>query len=381
MIDDRLLERALAESGIAGAVAHISGPDGVRYHRAFGYADVVTGAAMTPDTAFQIASMTKAVVSASALQLVERGTLSLDAPLGGLLPALADPMVITGFDDDGQALLRPATRAVTLRHLLTHTAGFGYAFVQDGAARWAAANPTAPGSLAGIAMPLLFDPGEQWDYSVATDWVGLAVEAASGMDLGAYLAAHITGPLGMTATGFCTAATMPADSAAVHARIPGGDIARVDIHIGGGEFLSGGGGLTSTAPDYDRFLRMVLNGGEAGGTRILSADSAAMMTANAIGPLRAGYLPTAMPDFASAYDPFPDQHSGWSLGGFLINPQPGPHGRSAGSLSWAGIFNCYYWADPATGIAGIFLSQLMPFADPGALAAFAALERMAYTRG
>ena len=369
-------EAAFANANLAGAVGLIVDRDGVTYSRALGVKEAGGDMPMAEDTLFQIASMTKALVSAGAMQLVEQGKLDLDADLGALLPDLANPQVLTGFGADGQPQLRPAKRAITLRHLLTHTAGLGYFFIHPQVLQYfgAVGMPT-PGSLASLKMPLMFDPGERWEYSVATDWAGLAVEAASGQRLGDYLAQHLFAPLGMDHTGFRDA--LPDHAARVHGRDAHGQLGVTPIYIGGGEFDSGGGGITSTAPDYARFVRMVLNGGELDGQRVLQAETVAEMGRNQIGPIRAGYMGSAMPDFAPPYDAFPDQHTGWGLG-FLINPEPGPNGRSPGSLHWAGIFNSYYWIDPAKGLGGVFMSQLQPFGDPGALACFGALERMAY---
>jgi methyl acetate hydrolase len=185
--------------------------------------------------------------------------------------------------------------------------------------------------------------------------------------------------LGVRATAFHGPLTMPPTAAAVHARMPGGALMPTPAHLGGGEFQGGGGGLSGTAEGYAAFLRMVLNDGMADGRRLLSPGMMTALTTNQIGAIRAGRMGSTMADLASPFDLFPDQHCGWSLG-FLTNPRPGPNGRSAGSLAWAGIFNSYYWADPAAGLAGVFLTQLVPFADAGALAAFAAFERMAYGR-
>lgn len=370
------LEKAFAESGLPGAVALVADRDGVRFVEAFGHADATTGAEMEVDTVFQIASMTKAIVSAGAMQLVESGKLDLDAPIGDLLPQLADPQVLTGFSDSGEPQLRPASRPITLRHLLTHTAGLGYFFIRPEVLRYFAATgmPT-PGSLASIQMPLLFDPGENWEYSVATDWVGLAVEAASGKRLGEYLQSNLLDPLGMSSTAFLDA--LPDDAAKVHARTPEGGLAVQPMFLGGGEFEMGGGGLSSTAHDYGRFVRMMLRGGELDGNRVLAEATVAEMARNQVAPLRAGYMGSAMPDLAQPYDTFPDQHTGWGLG-FLINPEQGPNGRSPNSLAWAGIFNSYYWIDPAKGVGGVMMSQLAPFGDAGALGFFGALERTAY---
>lgn len=370
------LEKAFAESGLPGAVALVADRDGVRFVEAFGHADVTTGVEMEVDTVFQIASMTKAIVSAGAMQLVESGKLDLDAPIGDLLPQLANPQVLTGFSDSDEPQLRPASRPITLRHLLTHTAGLGYFFIRPEVLRYfAATGMPAPGSLASIQMPLLFDPGENWEYSVATDWVGLAVEAASGKRLGEYLQSNLLDPLGMSSTAFLNA--LPDDAAKVHARTPEGGLAVQPMFLGGGEFEMGGGGLSSTAHDYGRFVRMILRGGELDGNRVLAEATVAEMARNQVAPLRAGFMGSAMPDLAQPYDTFPDQHTGWGLG-FLINPEQGPNGRSPNSLAWAGIFNSYYWIDPANGVGGVMMSQLAPFGDAGALGFFGELERTAY---
>jgi methyl acetate hydrolase len=376
MIDDSALRSAFDAANLPGAVALLTDREGVTYSRAFGLADATTGAAMAEDTLFQIASMTKALTSVGALQLVEQGRLSLDSDIGAVLPDLANPQVLTGFGADGQPQLRPAARPITLRHLLTHTAGLGYFFLHPEVLQYyAATGMPAPGSLASIRMPLMFDPGDRWEYSVGTDWVGQAIEAVTGQRLGDYLTEHVLAPLGMHATFFRDA--LPQGAAKVHARLPAGGFEINPAYLGGGDFHTGGGGLTSTAPDYARFVRMVLNGGELDGAKILAPETVAELTRNQVAPLRAGAMGTAMPALAQPYDTFPDQHTGWTLG-FLTNPEQGPNGRAPGSLSWAGIFNSYYWIDPANGVGGVLMAQLSPFGDPGALALFGALERMAY---
>ena len=372
---DAELETAFAASGLAGAVTMLFDADGKRYSRSFGET-TPGGGAMREDTIFQIASMTKALVSVGAMQLVEQGRLSLDAPIGDVVHELADPQVLTGFDADGKPVTRPAANPITLRHLLTHTSGFGYSFIHPEILQYyAATSMPAAGTLDTIRMPLMFDPGTRWEYSVSTDWVGRAVEEATGSRLGEYLTEHVFAPLGMNQTAFRDA--LPEDAAKVHVRGPDGSLMQIPVFLGGGEFDMGGGGLTSTAPDYGRFLRMMLRGGELDGARILRPETVAEMGRNQIGELRAGYMGTAMPEMAQPFDTFPDQHTGWGLG-FLINPEPGPNGRAPGSLAWAGIFNSYYWIDPASGVAGVFMSQLSPFGDAQALDMYGALERMAY---
>ncbi len=375
------LDTAIRKAGVVGAVACVGDRSGVRFTGAYGSQDPATSAPMRLDTMFQLASMTKAVASVAAMQLVERGLLSLDAPIGPLLPALADPMVIDGFAADGSARLRTATSAITLRQLLSHTSGLGYDFVNEtqAKARGPAGAPT-PGTFASITTPLLFDPGTAWEYGVSTDWVGLAVEAASGQRLDVYVAEHITGPLGMTDSGFDLTDEQRSRLAALHARQGDGGLAPFPIRIGGSprdEFFGGGGGMYGTAGDYLRFARMILNGGTLAGARILSPESVAEMGRNQIGDLRAGTMKTVVPAFSHEIDVFPGMDSKWGLG-FLINPDAGPNGRAAGSLAWAGIANTYYWIDPASGIAAVLLMQFLPFGDPAALEVYAAFERLVY---
>ena len=375
-MDSAQFEAAVAEAKLPGAAAVLVDSNGTLFSHATGAANTATGTAMTLDTKCQIASMTKALVSVAAMQLVEQGKLDLDAPIGPVLPDLAEPDILTGFDDSGAPQTRKATKPVTLRHLLTHTAGLGYFFVHADILRYFMhAGIPAPGERKGVEMPLMFEPGERWEYSVGTDWVGFAVEAASGMRLRDYLAEHVLEPLGMTSTAFHD--VPPEETASVHIRKPSGGFEVSPMVIPNAQFDSGGGGLVSTASDYARFLRGMLRGGELDGTRILGEDTVAEMGRNQIGDLRAGYMPSSMPDLAGPFDNFPDMHTGWGLG-FLLNPEPGPNGRAPGSMAWAGIFNSYYWIDRTSDKAGVFVTQMSPFGDPGALDAFGALERMAY---
>ena len=375
----KTLNRALAEQPIAGAVAMIGNSETILASAAAGSADPQSGKPMALDSIFQIASMTKAVTSVAAMQLVERGLLSLDGPIDPVLPELARPDLLTGFDPDGQPILEPASKPITLRHLLTHTSGLGYAFTSADMAK--AQGKVLPASIASISAPLMFEPGTDWLYGVSTDWLGRAVEAASGRTLGAYMAEHVFAPLAMQDTGFAVATDQRQRRVTLLSRQEDG-LVPFPIEIGGGdaaEFHSGGGGLYSTAPDYMRFMRMILNRGTLDGERIISADTVAAMAQNQIGPIRAGRMESVVPLLAGTYDPFPAMHCGWGLG-FLINPEPGPDGRAAASLAWAGLPNCYFWIDPASDLAGLVLMQFLPFADEAALRVLAAVESAAYRK-
>jgi CubicO group peptidase (beta-lactamase class C family) len=373
---EKALEAAVASGRIAGAVAAVADRDGVTYTRQAGVRQAGEPAAMTQDTIFWLASMTKAIVSVAALREVEAGRLSLDGDLAGLLPEFADLKVLEGFGEDGAPRLRPARRAPTLRDLLTHTSGFGYAFLSEDLTRWhattGAADPNG-GTRAAHVLPLLHEPGEAWSYGIGIDWAGLAVEAASGQRLDAYLAEHILGPLGMTDTGF--APVDPSRRATAHLRVEG-TLFPAPTPPGGteAEVLSGGGGLHGTAPDYIRFLRMLLNGGELDGARVLKPETVRALSEVQTGPLKAGAFKTANGVLTTDFDLYPDMLTGHGLAA-VVTPEATKEGRSPGALNWAGIFNTYFWADPEAGKAGVLLTQLMPFGDPDVLALLRALER------
>jgi methyl acetate hydrolase len=379
---DAVLSRAVETGEVPGVVAMAATQNGVLYEGAFGRRDLAHGPEMTLDSIFRIASMTKAVTSVAAMRLVENGQVELDQPIGLVLPELAAPHVLAGFDAAGKPRLRPARRPITLRHLLTHTAGFGYEMLNSDLIRFIQRTGTpsiSTGKLASLLLPLLFDPGERWQYGINTDWVGRAVEAASGKTLDAYFREHIFAPLGMTDTGFTLSPEQTTRLVQVHQRQADGSLEplSVDMPAQKPEFWAGGGGLYSTGRDYLRFMRMVLAQGRLDGVRLLRPETVAAMASNQTGDLEAGIMRTAMPERTNDFALFPGMRCQWGLG-WMITPQPGPNGRSAGSLTWGGIFNSYYWIDPTKLVAGVILTQFLPFADPRALALSGGFERAVY---
>lgn len=373
-----LLERATNAGDVPGVAATVGDRNGVLYEGAFGTRSLDATAAMTPDTVCWIASMTKAVTAAAAMQLVERGALSLDTPIADILPVLGAVQVLDGFEADGTARLRPAKAPITLRQLLTHTSGFSYDIWSADMARYMKAHEI-PGVAScqqkALTTPLLFDPGEKWDYGIGIDWAGKAVEAVSGVKLGHYLQANIFAPLGMGDTGFKIGAAQRERLAAVHVRTPDGLAATTIELTQTPEFEMGGGGLYSTVRDYLKFARMILNGGTLDRQRVLAPETVALMSRNAMGPLRCGVLKSALP--GSSNDVAFTQGMQWGLS-FMINPEQMATGRTAGSLAWAGLANSYYWIDPEKGIAGVFATQILPFADTKALALFEDFETAVY---
>jgi methyl acetate hydrolase len=377
---DAALSRAAEAKEVPGVVALAATETGVLYEGAFGLRDLVDGPAMTRDSVFRIASMTKAVTSVAALQLVEQGKLQLDEPIGNVVPDLAAPQVLEGFDSSGAPRLRPAKRPITLRHLLTHTAGFGYEMWNPELIRYVAATgmPTViTGKLAALQLPLVFDPGDRWEYGINIDWVGRAVEAVAGQPLDAYFSAHIFAPLGMTDTGFVLSADQASRLVRVHRRGPDGSLEPITLEVPQREFFSGGGGLLSTGRDYLTFLQMLLHQGRYNGGELLRPETAALMGQNQIGDIPVRVMKTAMPDLSNDVDLFPGVRCGHGLAS-VVNAQQGPNGRSAGTLTWAGLFNTYFWIDPQKQVAGVILTQILPFADHNAVKLYGEFESGVY---
>ena len=355
---------------------------GVRYAGAHGHPWGDERQARLTDVG-AIMSMTKAVTATAAMQLVEAGRLPLHEPAGAVCPYLGEVRVLTGFNADGAPLLRTPRRPVTLCDLLTHTSGFAYDIWNENLARYIAQTGT-PSLMslqrAALELPLVFDPGTQWAYGIGIDWVGQMVEAASSQTLGEYCEAHIFRPLGMADTGFKPTGDMTQPIMPTWHRV-GDELVlpppQPSLDAPPPEFEMGGGGLLSTAPDYARFLRMLLCGGELEGARVLAPDTVATMGRNHIGELRVGMLPSANPELSNDAEFFPGQPKGHGLS-FQINLQDADTGRRAGTLMWAGLTNCYYWIDPASGVGGVFLTQVLPFADPRCLDLFYDFERATY---
>jgi methyl acetate hydrolase len=378
---DAALSRAVEAREVPGVVALAATDNGIMYEGAFGMRDLAKGPAMTLDTVFRIASMTKAVTSVATMQLVEQGKLRLEEPIDSVLPELASPQVFEGFDASGAPRLRPARRPITLRHLLTHTAGFGYEFWNPELIRYVDVTgmpSLRTGKLAALRMPLVFDPGERWEYGINTDWVGRIVEAVSEQSLDAYFREQIFAPLGMTDTGFSLSAAQEARLVTVHQRKADGSLEPTATEARAqSEFSSGGGGLYSTGRDYLTFLQMLLRNGRFNGAQLLRPETVAMMAQNQIGDINAGIMKTAMPELSNDVDFFPGIPCKWGLG-YMINTQPGPNGRSSGSLTWAGIYNSYYWIDPQKRVTGVILTQILPFADQRAVRLYLDFESGVY---
>jgi methyl acetate hydrolase len=378
---DAVLSAGIERGAAPGAVVTIVNRDGVLYEGAAGERAAGSGSAMTTDTVGAIFSMTKAITGAAAMQLVEQGKLSLDAPAGDVCPQLNETKVLDGFDADGNPITRPPSTPITLRHLLTHTSGFVYEIWNANVNRWHEVTGK-PGILTleyeALEEPLAFDPGTRWEYGIGIDWAGQMVEKVSGLTLGQYFEQHLTGPLGMTDTAFAHTPSMLERASAIHGRGPDGSLTPIELEPPANpQFEMGGGGLHGTTADYGRFIRMILNDGELDGVRVLAPETVADMSTNHIGDLRVGMLKTEDPALSNDAEFFPGQPKSWGLT-FQINEEPGPTGRPAGTLMWAGLANSFYWIDRENGVGGAYLSQILPFGDERSLELFYEIERAVY---
>ena len=378
---DEVLEGGVDAGDVPGVIAMATTPGGTIYEGAFGKRALDQDTAMSLDTVVWIASMTKALTGAAAMQQVEQGKLSLDTPAAKIYPPLDEIRVLTGWDSNGKPITRKPKRPITLRHLLTHTAGFAYELWNTDIQQYQKVMDL-PGIGAckndSLKMPLMFDPGDRWEYGINIDFAGKMVETVSGQRLGEYFQENLFGPLGMDSTGFKITPDMRARLAKVHQRSPEGVLAPIEFEMTQEpEFEMGGGGIYSTAGDYLEFVRMMLNRGKGNGNQILNPETVALMSRNAMGNNRVTMLKTAIPPLTNDAEFFPGMVKSWGLS-FMINDHEAPTGRSRGSLAWAGLANTYYWIDQRQGVAGVYMTQVLPFADAKALLLFYAFEKSVY---
>jgi methyl acetate hydrolase len=375
---DASLRSAVERKDVPGVVALITDRDHVLYQGAFGVADVATGRPLALDALFRIASMTKPVTSVALMQLVEQGKIALDDPGEKYLPELKGLKVFESFDAaTGAYKLRPASKPPTVRQFLTHTSGLGYPFTS------ATLRDFKPhdGETYPFGGPLLFDPGERWHYGTSVDVAGRLVEVVSGQKLEDYFHDHIFVPLKMDDTSYNVPEAKGLRLIAQQQRAGEHMDGAVELQKPQPPLLTvaapvGGGGLASTASDYGRFMRMILNNGTLDGVRVLRPETVAQMEQNQIGAVSVPALKTALARSAD-FTFIADGRDKWGLG-FLITVDQVAGKRSPGSLSWGGINNTYFWIDPTRGIAGTIMMQYLPFADPKALAVYDAFERGTY---
>ena len=368
----KFLTDATGRGDVPGVVVTVVNRDGVLYHDAFGKSSTLRNAPMAKDTIFNIASMTKAVTSVAIMMLVDEGKLKLDDDVAKYLPKYKDPLVISKFNSaDGSYETRPAKRPITIRHLLTHTSGIGYGFASQTVTTLAQKTGKTE-----LDLPLLFEPGDSWAYGASTRVLGHVVEAISGQKIDAFLDARILKPLGMHDTGYAVPQSKNPRVVAVNARGNDGKFVERPMPATIASPVQGDGGLYSTASDYGLFLRMLLNRGRLGNTRILSEKSARSVFDNHTGKVVVQRQISAAPALSRDF-PVGAGEDNWGLG-FQLAKARRPNMRTPGSGTWAGIFNTHFFIDPAREIGVVVMMQTLPFYDDASMKVYSGVEEIVY---
>jgi len=381
---DAVLNKAVNSTpGVPGVVAVATDRNANIYEGAFGVRQAGANAAMTADSIFAIFSTTKAITGTACLQLVEDGKLDLDAPAKTYAPEIGKLQVLDGFDDAGKPKLRAPKRDITTRMLLLHTAGFGYDFFNANYNQLAQ-NHGQPSvitaSHASIRTPLLFDPGEKWEYGSNIDWAGQVVEGIAGKRLGEVMQERIFRQLGIEDSAFSMNESMRKRMVTMHQRDEKGILTPLpDFTLPSDpEVHMGGHGLYSTVLDYAKFIRMWLNDGQGPGGRVLRQETVEMAAKNGLpGTMKIKGLPGVIPSLSNYAEFFPGMPKSWALT-FMINDHDAPTGRPAGALAWAGLANLYYWIDRKNGVGGFWATQILPFADPASVGGYIDFETAVY---
>ena len=380
---DAVLARTVGSAGGApGVVAMATDRSANIYEGAAGKRELGKDAAMTTESVMAIFSTTKALTGTTLMQLVEEGKVSLSDPVKKYVPEIAEIQVLDGFDAAGQPKLRAPKRDITVNHLMLHTAGFSYEFfsADDLKFRGAKGIPTVvSSSFPSVQTVLLFDPGDQWGYGVNIDWVGKVVEAARGKRLGEVMKERIFAPLGMNDTSFVMTPSMQERRVTIHDRAMDGKLTPLpDLVLPQPPSMDmGGHGLYATVGDYMKFIRMILNDGAGPNGRVLKAETVEQMSKNGLGPLKVGGWPTSIPSLTNAGEFFPGLQKSWAYT-FMVNDEPTPSGRPAGSLMWAGLANLFFWIDRKNGVGGYWGSQILPFQDVASYPGFVDFETVVY---
>lgn len=370
---DQFLGSNVDSGEIPGAAAAVVNGERIIYSGAFGLRDAGNHIPMIPDDIFEIFSMTKPFTSVVAMMLIEEGRLGLDQPVSEFLPYLAKPEVIARFDENTVSYeTRPAEGEITIRHLLTHTAGFGYVFFNRCVNLMAGKTGRAA-----TELPLLFEPGSRWMYGPNTRVLGKAVEEITGMTLEENLRERICGPLGLRDTCY----TLPEEKydrlVTTHRRKDGKLVE--DLRAENPEIrMLGDTGLYSTAGDYATFLRLFLNGGKIDGTRLISEESVRMMVSNQIGGLVVETMPGIMPELVNSF-PIGGGKDKFGLGfQIAVCEDKNEYHRSQGSCGWAGMRNTFFWFDLKAGIAAVLMMQVVPFYDEVCVNIYRGFEENVY---
>lgn len=368
---------------VPGVVAMLTDRERNVYEGAAGKRQLDKDDEMSTDSTFALFSTTKAITGTAVLQLVEDGKLDLDAPAKDYAPDIGSLKVIEGFDESGQPRLRAPKRDVTTRMLMLHTAGFGYDFFSETYNRLAQEQGQASvitASKASLMTPLLFDPGEEWQYGTNIDWCGQVVEGITGKRLGEVFETRIFGPLGIRDMTFEINDSIRQRLAGMHARNADGSLTPMEFELTATpEVHMGGHGLYGTVGDYMRFIRMWLNDGQGEHGRVLKAETVRMAEKNHLGDKKVTMLPGVIPSLSNDAEFFPGLSKSWSFS-FMVNDEEAPTGRPAGALGWAGLANLFYWIDRKNGYGGFWATQILPFGDPASFGGYLDFETAFYAQ-
>ena len=382
--NDAILSRMVSgDPRVPGVVAMVTDTSGNIYEGAAGERVIDSGDPMTLDTVFSIYSTSKAITGTTVMQCVEEGLLDLDAPAKTYAPDIGELQVLEGFDDKGDPILRAPKRDITTRMLMLHTAGFAYDFFDENYNRMAEEHgqpSVLAANKAAIMTPLLFDPGDKWQYGTNLDWCGQVVEGIRGKRLGEVMRERIFDPLGMVDIGFTMTPSMRERMAHIHSREADGSLTpRPDVELTPDpEIHMGGHGLWSTVGEYMKFIRMWLNDGAGPNGRVLKPETVQAAVTNGLqAHQEVVVLPGVIPWLSNDAEFFPGLKKSWSYT-FMVNDEEFPTGRPAGAIGWAGLPNLFFWIDRQNGFGGYWATQIFPFGDPVSFVGYLDFETAMY---
>jgi methyl acetate hydrolase len=381
---DGILQRVTTgKDRVPGVVAMITDRSANSYEGVAGERTLGSGQAMTTDTVFALFSTTKAIAGTAVMQCVEEGKLDLDAPAKTYVPDIGKLQVLDGFDAAGKPKLRAPKRDITTRMLMLHTAGLGYDFFNAEYNRLAQEHgqpSVITCSKASIMTPLLFDPGDKWEYGSNIDWCGQVVEVIRSKRLGEVMKERIFAPLGMEDIAFSLTPSMRERLAAIHQREADGSLTPLpDLQLPPDpEVHMGGHGLYSSIGEYMKFIRMWLNDGAGLHGRVLKKETVETSVRNGLQPHQeVVMLPGVIPSLSNDAEFFPGLKKSWAYT-FMVNDEEAPTGRPAGAIGWAGLANTFFWIDRKNGFGGYWATQILPFGDPTSFTGYLDFETATY---